>query len=118
MRSSCRKWYLVIFNLCEVTENLVLGINVMPIKWIDSRPDKQCTAQAKSTGLRCLNPAAYGCRTCRVHGARKQNSIKRGNSHPNYLHGMETLDAKRLRREAFSQLRRHEIELRRMGIID
>ena len=24
----------------------------------------------------CLNPAAFGCRTCRLHGARMRSSIK------------------------------------------
>lgn len=89
----------------------------MPIKWIDSRSDKQCTARAKSTGLRCLNPAAYGCRTCRVHGARKQKSIKRGKNHPNYLHGMETLKAKGIRSVKLAELREIEANLIEQGLI-
>ena len=54
---------------------------------------KQCTAKSKRTGLPCNNPAAYGCRTCRMHGARKAESIKRGEQHPNYVHGGRTLEA-------------------------
>lgn len=54
---------------------------------------KQCTAKSKRTGLPCNNPAAYGCRTCRMHGARKAESIKRGKHHPNYKHGKRTLKA-------------------------
>ena len=54
---------------------------------------KQCTAKSKRTGLPCNNPAAYGCRTCRVHGARKAESIKRGKDHVNFVHGRRTLEA-------------------------
>ena len=54
---------------------------------------KSCTAKSKRTGLSCNNPAAYGCRTCRMHGARKAESIKRGEQHPNYVHGRRTLEA-------------------------
>ena len=54
---------------------------------------KQCTAKSKRTGLPCNNPAAYGCRTCRMHGARKAESIKRGKDHVNFVHGERTLEA-------------------------
>ena len=63
---------------------------------------KQCTAKSRRTGLPCNNPAAYGCRTCRMHGARKPESIKRGKSHENYLHGQRTLEA-RLEQSATSR---------------
>ena len=53
---------------------------------------KSCTAKSKRTGLPCNNPAAYGCSTCRMHGARKAESIKRGEQHPNYVHGRRTLE--------------------------
>lgn len=54
---------------------------------------KQCTANSKRTGLPCNNPAAYGCRSCKVHGARRAESIKRGKDHPNFVHGRRTLEA-------------------------
>jgi len=54
---------------------------------------KQCTAKSKRTSLPCNNPAAYGCRTCRMHGARKAESIKRGKDHVNFVHGRRTLEA-------------------------
>lgn len=54
---------------------------------------KSCTAKSKRTGLPCNNPAAYGCRTCRMHGARKAESIKRGEQHPNYVHGGRSIEA-------------------------
>jgi len=48
------------------------------------------TAKNRKTGQRCLNPAAFGCKTCRYHGARK---ILSGLDHPNYKHGGRTLEA-------------------------
>lgn len=54
---------------------------------------KQCTAVTKRTKQPCMNPAAYGCRTCRMHGARKAESIKRGKDHVNFVHGRRTLEA-------------------------
>jgi hypothetical protein len=64
----------------------------MPLPSITKHRAKQCTAQSKRTGLPCNNPAAYGCRTCRVHGARKAESIKRGKDHVNFVHGRRTLE--------------------------
>lgn len=54
---------------------------------------KQCNANSKRTGLPCNNPAAYGCRTCRMHGAQKPEAIKRGKNHPRYMHGNFTQEA-------------------------
>ena len=65
----------------------------MPLPSMRLHGAKSCTAKSKRTGLPCNNPAAYGCRTCRVHGARKAESIKRGEQHPNYVHGGRTLKA-------------------------
>ena len=55
--------------------------------------------------------------TCRLHGARKQKSIKRGKYHPNYRHGTETLEAKRLRSVGLARLREIEDDLIRRGLI-
>jgi len=70
----------------------VKGVN-MPLPSITKHRAKQCTAKSKRTRLPCNNPAAYGCRTCRVHGARRPESIKRGKDHPNFVHGRRTLEA-------------------------
>ena len=56
-----------------------------------SQGAKKCTALSKRTKLPCNNPAAYGCKTCRMHGARK--NILRGEQHPGYVHGERTLEA-------------------------
>lgn len=44
-----------------------------------------CSAKSKRTGLPCRNPAAFGCKTCRFHGA---HPIRRGNEAPNFKTGM------------------------------
>ncbi len=89
----------------------------MPLPSVFEHGARQCTARAKSTKHRCLNPAAYGCRTCRLHGARRRSSIKRGKSHPNYQHGTETLETKRQRSAGLARLREIEDELIKRGLI-
>ena len=49
-----------------------------------------CTALSKRTKEPCKKPAAHGCRTCRMHGARKRETIKQGADHPQYRHGKRT----------------------------
>ena len=89
----------------------------MPLPSISQYRAKQCTAEAKSTKHRCLNPAAFGCRTCRLHGARKRSSIKAGMDHPNYRTGTETLEAKQKRSVKLAELRMIENELYSRGLI-
>ena len=89
----------------------------MPLPSVSEHRANQCTARAKTTGRRCLNPAAYGCRTCRLHGARKPNSIKRGIDHPNYQHGNETLKAKRQRSIKLAELKAIKADLIVKGLI-
>ena len=89
----------------------------MPLPSLSQYRAKQCTARAKSTQHRCLNPAAFGCRTCRLHGARRRSSIKVGICHPNYLHGTETLQAKRKRSLKLGELREIENNLLARGLI-
>ena len=63
----------------------------MPLPSITKHGAKKCTAKSKRTGHPCNNPAAYGCRTCRYHGARK--NIVSGKDHVNFVHGRRTLEA-------------------------
>ena len=65
----------------------------MPLPCITKHGAKRCAALSKRTKLACGNPAAYGCKTCRYHGARK--NILRGEQHPSYVHGNRTLEAER-----------------------
>lgn len=57
----------------------------------------QCIAMAKSTGVRCLNAAAYGCASCRLHGARRK--IISGPEHHWYKHGERSKEGILTRRE-------------------
>ena len=89
----------------------------MPLPSVSEHRANQCTAVSKSKKQRCLNPAAHGCRTCRLHGARRQNTIKRGECHPNFRHGMETIEAKRQRSKKLAELREIETDLITRGLI-
>jgi len=65
----------------------------MPLPYLK----KKCTANSKRTKLPCNNPAAFGCRTCKVHGARPQNTIRKGKDHPQFKFGNETRDKRAIR---------------------
>ena len=62
------------------------GVHVLPLPNLKA----QCTAKKRKTGERCKNPAAFGCKSCRYHGASK---ILSGLQHHNYKHGERTLEA-------------------------
>lgn len=55
---------------------------------------KQCQVLSKRTKQQCLNPAAYGCRACRMHGAHKSRKSPQGADHPQYRNGNETKKAR------------------------
>ena len=80
----------------------------MPLPVVSSGKAVRCGAMCKATGMRCCNPAAYGAKTCRYHGARRSNTVKRGASHPQYRHGRETLEAKSARSRRLMELRELE----------
>ena len=88
----------------------------MPLPSMKLHGAKSCTAKSKRTGLPCNNPAAYGCRTCRMHGARKAESIKRGEQHPNYVHGGRTLEAEKQSSEQSAQLQMMEDAMHLLGM--
>ena len=54
--------------------------------------NRQCTANNLKTGNQCKNPAAFGCRTCRFHGAKT-------------LHGRETRTIRAKRSETMAELK-------------
>jgi len=72
----------------------------MPLPAIQRFNANQCQAKSKRSGERCQNLAAFGMSTCRMHGARKPETILRGADHPQYKHGKETLEARENRRQA------------------
>lgn len=51
---------------------------------------KQCQVITRRTKKRCKNPAAYGCRGCRMHGAHKSRNVLQGKDHPQYKNGERT----------------------------
>ena len=66
---------------------LIQGVHTLPLPNLNA----QCTANNRKTGKRCKNPAAYGCKTCRYHGAIR--NILKGTKHPNYKHGNRTKES-------------------------
>ena len=77
--------------------------------------NRRCSAQARSTGNPCLNPAAFGCKTCRYHGARPRETVKVGKAHPQYKHGERTKEAIERYRRSMLQLQNIETLARRIG---
>jgi len=63
---------------------------------------RQCTAQNRNKQRRCLNPAAFGCKTCRYHGARRH--VSSGDEHPNYKRGTRSQNAIRLYQKTSREL--------------
>lgn len=88
----------------------------MPVPSIRLHGAKQCTAKSKRTKLPCKNPAAYGSNTCRMHGARRLERIKRGKQHPNYAHGMRTLDAQKEQSSLSCRLQQIEDAMHVLGM--
>lgn len=76
----------------------------MPLPVVLSGRAKRCQAKSRTTGTRCWNPAAFGMATCRYHGARCPKTVRKGENHPQYKHGLETQQAKRERSYALAQL--------------
>ena len=66
---------------------------------------KVCTANSKRTKLPCNNPSAHGCKTCRVHGARRQETIKKGKDHPQFTFGNETRDKRAIRANKLKEIK-------------
>ena len=90
----------------------------MPLPSVARWAAPQCRAKAKHSGTRCQNPAAHGMPVCRVHGARLRHTIKRGPHHPAFIHGEETLAAKRERSAMLTELRDIEAALFALGVIE
>ena len=66
---------------------------------------KQCQVMTKRAKQRCKNPAAYGCKSCRMHGAHKSMNVLRGIEHPQYKNGNGTKEAKSQRSKRNLNLR-------------
>lgn len=66
---------------------------------------KQCQVLTKRTNQRCKNPAAFGCKSCRMHGAHKSRNVLRGPNHPKYQHGNRTKEVQQNNSEALIRIR-------------
>jgi hypothetical protein len=66
----------------------------MPLPSVEKFGAKRCIAKNRKTGLQCKNPASWGCRTCRYHGARKSKNSASGQAHYRYKSGEGTKEAK------------------------
>ena len=80
----------------------------MPLPSVAAGKTARCAAHSKTSGGRCWNPAAFGMATCRYHGARRPETVRGGAEHPLYIHGQETLDAKRRRSDGLVRLAEYE----------
>jgi len=89
----------------------------MPLPSVKIHGAPICHAKCKATQTQCRNPAAYGMKVCRYHGARRPETIKRGKDHPNYQHGQETLQAKATRSAGLARLQELEAIGRAIGMI-
>lgn len=65
-----------------------------------------CGAKAKSTGLPCNNPKAFGQNRCRLHGSRM--NVISGPDHHWYNHGYRSKDGVEKAREIQQLLRAYE----------
>ena len=77
----------------------------------------RCRVKSKRTGRQCKNPAAYGQKACRFHGAHRSVARLTGPSNPSYRHGKETNKARSERRERVKELQELENAGRKLGMI-
>ena len=98
--------------------NIRVLLEAMPLPYVKSGKTPRCTAKCKARGDRCWNPAVtkWGCTTCRYHGAKNPETIKRGANHPQYRHGQETLEAKAERSQRLGELRELEVLSFELGL--
>jgi len=68
----------------------------------------RCAVKCKRTGTRCKNPAAFGCKSCRMHGAHKSRNTLQGVNHPKYRHGQKTKES--IEKNQKTLLRLHTLE--------
>jgi hypothetical protein len=80
----------------------------MPLPSVSLFSAPQCQCLCKRTKKPCQNPAAFGMRACRMHGAHRPHTALSGDKHPNYQHGECTNEARDAYRKASAKLRNLE----------
>ncbi len=78
---------------------------------------RRCHVTSRGSGKQCKNPAAYGQKACRFHGAHRLVIKLLGKDNPAYKHGKETNKARTERRERIKELQDLEDVGRKLGII-
>ena len=89
----------------------------MPLPSVLKHGAKLCSAKSKRTGLPCNNPAAFDCKTCRMHGARRPESIKRNKLHPNYVHGERSIEGIKRHQEVMGRIKMLTKLAKQLGMI-
>jgi hypothetical protein len=87
----------------------------MPLPVVCAGYAARCSARSRTTGNRCWNPAAFGMATCRYHGARRPQTVRKGQEHPQYQNGRETQPAKQQRSQALARIALYEEVLAQAG---
>ena len=77
----------------------------MPLPSVLKHGAKLCSAKSKRTGLPCNNPAAHGCKTCRMHGSHKSRNVAHGVNSGKYKNGHFTKEAKEKSYKSLVKLR-------------
>jgi len=80
----------------------------MPLPSVRTHGAKQCQVKSKRTGFPCNNPAAFGTKACRMHGAHRTHARLLGEKHPNFKHGESTIQNKLVYRAGMQNLRKIE----------
>lgn len=80
----------------------------MPLPSVEKYGAKRCAAKSKRTKEPCKNPAAYGCKTCRYHGAKRSRKAPEGPNHPKYKNAGFTKPEKAKRRATSLMFQRLE----------
>ena len=76
----------------------------------------QCLARSKRSGVRCRNNAVSASNVCRMHGFVTKDKVKRGEQHPNYVHGNRTLESQKQASEQSARLQMMEDALHLLGM--
>jgi hypothetical protein len=77
----------------------------VPLPSVLKHGAKLCSAKSKRTGLPCLNPAAFNCRTCRMHGSHKSRNVANGPKSGKYTKGHYTKETKEKSSKSLVKLR-------------
>jgi hypothetical protein len=77
----------------------------LPLPSVLKHGAKLCSAKSKRTGLPCNNPAAFNCRTCKVHGAHRSRNVAKGINSGKYKNGHYTKEAKEQSSKSLVKLR-------------